>query len=62
VAHRRQTRNAYRVWWISLRKGDNVESQGIHGSIILKWILTKQKWEVVGCFAWLMIVTSSRVL
>ena len=28
----------------------------------LKWFLTKQKWEVVNCFTWLMTVTSSRVL
>jgi hypothetical protein len=43
-------------------RGQLGKSRHIYGAIILKWFLTKQKWEVVNCFTWLMIVTSSRVL
>jgi hypothetical protein len=48
VAYMRQNRNAYRVWW---RKGDNMESQGIHGRIILKWILTEMGSCTLFCLA-----------
>jgi hypothetical protein len=33
-------------WWGTLRKRDHLESSGVGGNIILRWIL--RKWDVGG--------------
>ena len=30
-----EKRNAYRVWWVNLKKRDNLQHLGVDGSIIL---------------------------
>jgi hypothetical protein len=32
-----------RFWWENLREGDHLETQGVDGRIILKWIF--EKWD-----------------
>jgi len=39
VARLGKCRGAYRVWWKNLRQSDLLESLGINGCIILKWIV-----------------------
>jgi hypothetical protein len=41
VACMGQRRGVYRVWWGSLREGDNLEDSGFDGRIILRWLFGK---------------------
>jgi hypothetical protein len=40
-----------------MKKGDDLENLGIHGRIIIKWIVTAVQWEGMD-FIWLRIGTS----
>ena len=48
-----EKRNAYRVWWVNLKKRDNLQHPGADGSIILKLGMNTYYRRVWTGFIWL---------
>ena len=55
-------RNAYRVWWVNLKKRENFQHLGVDGSIILKLVMNKYYGRAWTGFIWLRTQKSSEVL
>jgi hypothetical protein len=57
---RREIRTGF--WWGNPKEGDHLESLGIDGRIILKYVLKEYGWEVWTGFTWPMIGSGGGLL
>jgi hypothetical protein len=53
VAHIRERRDVYRVWWGNMRARDHLEDPAVDGRIILRWIFRKWDMRAWTEFIWL---------
>ena len=57
-----EKRNAYRVWWVNLKKRDNLEHLVVDGCIILKLVMNTYYGQLWTGFIWLRTHKSGEVL